>query len=232
MKERIYSIPLTEALEKTQGCILCTLEKKLEEQAVEYFIGPSMMEPDSREITNEKGFCKRHMGMLFDKKNHLSLALMLETHVKELEKSLAMPKKSGVFSKDSPSKLLSDGIYRKINSCALCDKLDSQMKDVAENLAYLWDKEADFRKMFENSEGLCLEHMALVAKVCDGEIRGKKKEDFLLMLEENQKKQLDVLYKNLHNFTLSFDYRNAGKELTTEERESVKTAIAYLSKDI
>ena len=90
MKERIYSIPLTEALEETRGCILCTLEKRLEEQAVLYFLGPSMMEPDSREITNKKGFCKSHMGMLFDKKNRLSLALMLETHVKELEKNLKL----------------------------------------------------------------------------------------------------------------------------------------------
>ena len=56
-----------------------------------------MMEPDSREITNEKGFCKRHMGMLFDKKNRLSLALMLETHVKELEKNLNIPKDMEVF---------------------------------------------------------------------------------------------------------------------------------------
>ena len=60
MKERIYSIPLTEALEENSGCPLCTLEKKLQEQAVEYFLGPSMMEPDSREMTNEKGFCKNH----------------------------------------------------------------------------------------------------------------------------------------------------------------------------
>lgn len=230
MKERIYSIPLTEALEETHRCILCTLEKKLEEQAVEYFLGPSMMEPDSREITNKKGFCKRHMTKLFDKKNRLSLALMLETHVKELEKSLAMPKRAGLFSKESPSKLLSDGIYQKIESCALCDKLNLQMRCAAENLSYLWDKEEDFRKMFENSEGLCLEHMALAAKACEGEISGKKKEEFLSMLIEKQKSKLSTLYDDLHSFTLSFDYRNADKELTLAQKESVHTAVKHLTK--
>ena len=232
MKERIYSIPLTEALEENSGCPLCTLESKLQEQAVEYFLGPSMMEPDSREMTNEKGFCKNHIKMLFDRKNRLSLALMLETHIKELGKSIQIPKKLGVFSKDSPADIFSRSLYKKVNSCALCEKLDSQMSDVAENFAHLWASEADFRKMFENSKGLCLEHTALAAQKCNGEIHGKKKEEFLLMLAGNQKKQLDVLYENLHNFTLSFDYRNAGKELTTEEKESVKTAISYLSKDI
>lgn len=230
MKEHIYSIPLTEALEETQDCILCTLEKKLEEQAVEYFLGPSMMEPDSREITNDKGFCKRHMGMLFDKKNRLSLALMLETHVKELEKHLDIPKKSGLFSKESPSKLLSNRIYGKIKSCALCDKLNSQMRDAAGNLSYLWDREEDFRKMFESSEGLCLEHTALAAGMCDGEISGKKKEEFLSMLIEKQKLQLDTLYDDLHSFTLSFDYRNADKELTSAQKESVHTAVKHLTK--
>jgi len=145
---------------------------------------------------------------------------------------LEIPKKSGVFSKESPTDIFSRNLYRKANSCALCEKLDSQMSDAAENFAHLWANEDDFRKMFENSKGLCLEHTALAAQKSSGEIHGKKKEEFLLMLAENQKKQLDVLYQNLHNFTLSFDYRNAGKELTAEEKDSVKTAISYLSKDI
>ena len=232
MKERIYSIPLTEALEEGCGCVLCTLEKRLEEQAVEYFLGPSMMEPDSREITNEKGFCRSHIKMLFDKKNRLSLALMLETHVKELEKSMSVPKKSGMFSKEKPEDAFSEKIYKKVRSCALCDKLSSQLSDAAGNFAYLWGAEEDFRRMFENSNGLCLEHAALAAQKCVGEVHGKKKEEFLAMLAENQKKQLENLYENLHNFTLSFDYRNAGKELSQEEKDSVQTAIKYLSKDI
>jgi len=232
MKERIYSIPLTEALEENSGCILCILEKRLENQAVEYFLGPSMMEPDSREMTNEKGFCKNHLKMLFDRKNRLSLALMLETHIKELEKDMKIPGKTAMFSKETPADIFGDNIYKKVKSCALCEKLDAQMSDAASNFAYLWGSEDDFRKMFENSKGLCLEHTALVAKNCDSEIHGKKKSEFLSFLAENQKKQLAVLYENLHNFTLSFDYRNANKELTQEEKESVQTAISYLSKEI
>ena len=232
MKERIYSIPLTEALEENSGCVLCTLEKKLEAQAVEYFLGPSMMEPDSREITNGKGFCKNHLKMLFDKNNRLSLALMLETHVKDLEKSMEIPKKTGMFSKETPGDIFSNNLYKRARSCALCDKLNAQMSDAAENFAYLWGCEEDFRKMFENSKGLCLEHTALVAQKCNGEIGGKKREEFLSSIVQNQKKQLSELYENLHNFTLSFDYRNAGKELSAEEKESVQTTMNYLSKDL
>lgn len=230
MKEHIYSIPLSEALEQNCGCILCILENKLEEQAVEYFLGPSMMEPDGRELTNEKGFCRRHMGMLFEKKNRLGLALMLETHVRELEKKLGVSKKAGIFSKESAAGLTSDSIYKITNSCALCDKLNSQMSDAAGNLAYLWDKEEDFCKMFENSAGLCLEHTALAAKSCDGELGGKKKDEYLSLLIKKQKEQLASLYEDLHGFTLSFDYRNADKELSQGEKESVHTAVKHLTK--
>ena len=155
MKERIYSIPLTETLEQSCGCILCALEKKLEQQAVEYFLGPSMMEPDAREITNEKGFCQRHMLQLFEKNNRLSLALTLETHVKDIREKLGVVKKQGFFSKESAAFLTGESISKITQSCALCDKLNSQMADAAGNLAYLWDKDKDFRQMFENAFESC-----------------------------------------------------------------------------
>ncbi|MBE7054592.1 MAG: hypothetical protein E7392_00575 [Ruminococcaceae bacterium] len=230
MKERIYSIPLTEALEENCGCILCTLEKRLEEQACEYFLGPSMMEPDSREITNEKGFCRRHMRMLFDRNNRLSLALMLETHVKETQNKLTVKKDKGLLNKKSAAFLTGEDIYSITKSCALCDKLNSQMYAAAGNLAYLWSCEDDFRKKFESTGGLCLEHTALVLSACDNELHSKKKDEFIKLLISMQQEELSRLYDNLHAFTISFDYRNAGKELSQNEKESVHTAIKHLTK--
>ena len=46
MKDRIYTIPVNEAFDKHSECPLCTLAKKLEDEAVEYAIGAAMMEPD------------------------------------------------------------------------------------------------------------------------------------------------------------------------------------------
>ena len=230
MKERIYSIPLTEALEENCGCILCTLEKRLEAQACEYFLGPSMMEPDSREITNEKGFCRRHIRMLFDRNNRLSLALMLETHVKEIQNKLAVKKEKGFLNKKSNSFLTGENIYSVTKSCALCNKLNTQMYAAAGNLAYLWSCEEDFRKLFENTNALCLEHTALVLSTCDNEIHGNKKDEFVNLLITAQQNELSRIYDDLHAFTISFDYRNAGKELSQNEKESVHTAIKHLTK--
>lgn len=230
MKERIYSIPLTDALRENCGCILCTIEKKLEDDALNYFLGPAMMEPDTREITNEKGFCRRHLPMLFDKGNRLGLALVLETHVKDMSDKLKAEKKSGFGKKKNDAGLTAKKLLDRASSCALCDKMNAQMEDAAGNLAYLWEQEADFRDLFMLQGTLCPEHAGLVLSACDKEISGKLRDAFIESIIYSQKKQLDSLYKDLHEFVLSFDYRNSDKPLSDKASKSVETAVKYLSK--
>lgn len=229
MKEKIYSIPLTDALRENSGCILCTLHKKLNEDALCYFLGPSLMEPDTREITNEKGFCKEHINALYEKNNRLGLALVLETHVKTLENSLSPKKKKTLFSENIDFSESAKAIKKLSSDCAICDRVSSQMKNAAENLVYLWDKESEFKEMFENSYGLCLEHMALAVEVCKNELGEKKATEFLEMLYFGQKEKLKKHYESLHNFTLSFDYRNSGKPLDEDTKNSVVEAVKRLS---
>ncbi len=220
MKEHIYTIPITEALSENCGCVLCTIEKKLEEDALSYFLGPSLMEPDGREITNKKGFCKSHLDAMMTRNNRLGLALMLETHLGEIVNSLEIKKKGGMFSKESTEKLTADSIYDVTDACAICDKISAQMKAVANNLAYLWGKEAEFRNKFEVSNGLCLKHTALAIEQSSA-IGGKAREEYIEKLINMQKEKLNKLSENVHAFTLSFDYRNAGKKLTDDEVNSV-----------
>ncbi len=228
MKERIYSIPLTDALKENCGCALCSIEKKLEQDAAEYFLGPSLMEPDGRAVTNAKGFCKRHIKMLYDKGNRLGLALMLETHTKHLDVLLQPQKKEGLFKK--PDKNISKELLDAAHGCALCDKLYSQMKDAAENFVYLFDSETDFKALFKRSGGLCLSHAALVLKEAPGEFGGKKLDRFNEAFLAFEREKFGKLYENLHEFTLSFDYRNTKKELSQEAKNSVDEALISLCK--
>lgn len=228
MKEHIYTIPITEALSDNCGCVLCTIEKKLEEDALSYFLGPSLMEPDGREITNKKGFCKSHLDAMMTRNNRLGLALMLETHLGEIVNSLEIKKKGGMFSKVSTEKLTADSIYDVTESCAICDKINAQMKAVASNLAYLWGKEAEFRNKFEVSNGLCLKHTALAIEQSSA-IGGKAREEYIEKLISMQKEKLNKLSENVNAFTLSFDYRNAGKKLTDDEVNSVLNSANELN---
>ena len=87
--EQIYTIPVNEAFDKSLadpacGCPFCTLYKKLQSDNLDIILGASMMEPDIRIKTNKLGFCGKHYSMMFEKKNRLGLALMLESHLDEL----------------------------------------------------------------------------------------------------------------------------------------------------
>jgi hypothetical protein len=87
MKERIYTIPVTEAFGQDCECPLCVLEKKMENDALEYHLGPAMMEPDSRVETNRTGFCARHFTKMYNmQQNRLPLGLVIDTHMQEQNK--------------------------------------------------------------------------------------------------------------------------------------------------
>lgn len=230
MKERIYTIALNDAIGEKCGCALCTLEKKLEEDAAAYFLGPSLMEPDGRQLTNEKGFCRRHMNMLLGGGNRLGLALTLETHLKELADGLSVKIKRGLTGASVDFDACSEELYSHFRSCALCDKLNGQMSAAAENMVFLIENEQEFREKFEASGGLCLEHFALMVQASRKELSGKKAEKFVSYLYELQKKELSELNELVHEFTLSFDYRSAGKPLSEEAAQSVEKAVKILTK--
>lgn len=89
MRDTIYTIPVSEAFEKDCECPLCELERKLENEYVEYVLGASLMEPDNRKLTNDQGFCRKHFEMIYNKQeNKLGLALMMDTHMIEQNKKL------------------------------------------------------------------------------------------------------------------------------------------------
>ena len=81
MIEKIYTIPVNEAFDLYSGCPICSLYKKLEDIELDAILGAAMMEPDIRIETNKKGFCGKHFDIMFNMKNRLGLALMIESHL-------------------------------------------------------------------------------------------------------------------------------------------------------
>lgn len=229
MKERIYSIPLTDALNENCGCIMCTLEKNLEHDAIEYFMGASKMEPDVRIMTNKKGFCRRHLHMMEESGSPLGLAIMLDTHLEELRGRLTKKGKGGLFAAKKAAAAVADELQSIIDGCVVCDKLSSHVFDAAANLVYLWDKEADFRKKLETSKGLCLPHMLLVLKAAASELSGKRLEEFTDFLINTQSDRLEVLNEDVNWFTKKFDFNNKDADWKNS-KDAVPRAVNTLVK--
>jgi len=98
MKEKIYTIPITEIFEEKCFCPFCKLHERLSEEEIKYALGAAMMEPDYRARTNKLGFCREHMRELNALPKALAMSLVLDTHLdrvsEALEKKLDCSKKS------------------------------------------------------------------------------------------------------------------------------------------
>lgn len=227
MKEKIYTIPVNEAFDQESECALCTMRKKLEKEAVDYALGGAMMEPDYRIISNEKGYCNRHYSMMLPKKEKLSLALVLETHIKEVQSKLdtiqenidaLKGEKKGLFKKQkaNPQDVIVSTVSSVSDSCVICEKLDSTMERYLSVVFYLWEKEEEFRQKVVNSKGFCLEHFNELVRGAFKYLGNKKAIEFLEVIYKKEKENLERLNKEVHDFTLMFDYRNAGKKWGSE----------------
>ena len=105
MKTEIYTIPIQDAFAEESECPVCRMYQKLEENAINYTIGPgaSYMEGDIREQSDEQGFCQKHLGMLYEYPNKLGLAMMLKTHMDKTAKELKKAMKAPLPQAASPS---------------------------------------------------------------------------------------------------------------------------------
>ena len=137
--ETIYMIPVNDAYMSDCDCPLCALKEKAETNELDYYLGPSLMEPDTRKITNKTGFCPDHLGKLNRREaNRLGLGLMLHTHLKDVRDDVmpdlegSIPGKASLFkgrSSDYKSKLnaLADKIDKRSRTCPICDKINDSM---------------------------------------------------------------------------------------------------------
>lgn len=210
MKEKIYTIPINDSFDTNDCCPFCFLEDKSENDEVEYTLGPSMMEPDSRVESNEKGFCARHLNMMIKSDKKLSLALILSTRLKyvktETEKSEF--KKSGIFSKKTEEKKL---------GCVICEKLEYERERYADTFFYMLKKDSEFFKKAEKCENLCVYHGEKLLNAAT------KKEDFELV-KKMLVKSLDNNVEDLLGFIDLFDYRTKDKD-SEKYKDTVKNAV-------
>lgn len=223
-KETIYTIPINEAFEKDTECPLCDIAKRLENEAVEYALGPAMMEPDHRELSNEKGYCNHHYRMLFKAENKLPLALVLDTHLEELRKKIEPmknPQKKPLFKKQAQNTSI------EVKSCMVCDKIEHTMSRYIKNMIDMWHTDKEFRQKMADSKGFCIPHFLELYNSCD-DVEFKK------ALAEKEDCELRRIQDDIHKFTLKFDYRNRDMEWGTAKDAPIRTTEkigSYISEE-
>lgn len=228
--EQIYTIPVNEAFDKSVespecGCPFCTLYKKLQNDYLELILGASMMEPDVRIKTNEMGFCNDHYNMMFNRKNRLGLALMLESHLDEV-RSDTDKKFLNLFPGENARKRISS-----LNeSCYICDKIEFSLTKMFETTILLYEKDIAFKNKFNQQPYFCLPHFNKLITLAKAKMPKKLYADLYEDASRVSFTYFDTLRGDVKHFIKKFDYRYED-EPWGNSKDSVERAIKFLGSD-
>ncbi len=230
--EKIYTIPVNEAFDKSAadkkcGCAMCSLERMLEENELEIILGAAMMEPDIRIMTNKAGFCSRHYDMMFERKNRLGLALMLESHLDEWREKL---KPSGLKGIATSADKRAGMIHELGSTCYVCSRAGFHFEKMNETAVILWDTEKQFRDKFALQPYVCPEHYAKLVEYAKKRLPKKRFSEFAEAIDTVMFSYYDKLREDVKWFVKKFDYRY-DQEPWGDAKDAVERAIKFLSKE-
>ena len=221
MKEKIYTIPVLDAFQTESECPFCTLYNTLEQNSINFTLGPSYMENDVRIETNKKGFCLPHYQMMSKEKNSLGLALMLHTHMihvhknlNELLKKQKPNKKSSfpsLFSKKGNTgvteNLVEQYLHEIHNSCYICEQIQNTFDRYVDTFFYLWKKDKSFIDLVKKCNGFCLQHFGVLYSAAPNFLNQIQLSDFYECIIPLQLENLKRIEEELDWFIKKFDYR-------------------------
>ena len=222
MKEKLYTIPLNDAMNENDECPFCFLERKLLEKTMDFVLGDSSsyMESDMRDKTDKAGFCRVHTKMMFDYGNALGNGLILQTHLKkvrgELHQQLATytPSGKGSIFKKITGKKNEEGnpIHQwtedRDHSCFICDQLKDEFACYVATFFFMYKKDPAFRQKAEACKGFCIPHFGVLMKEAEQELSGKDLSDFVTRMGQLMEQNLERIEDELTWFVDKFDYRN------------------------
>lgn len=223
MRDDICTIPVSEVFEKSDGCPICRMRDTIEERMIDYILGDAMMEPDVRIETNKVGFCEFHYGKMMSRRGRLQLALMLQTHINEINGNIFKKK---LFNSDSKK----EAAAKKVSdTCFICSKIEWGLSRMIDTVYRCYESERDFREMFNSQQMFCLPHYErLLAGVTKRNMHSHGSE-FTENLNRITSEYSKTLYEDISKYCTMYDYRSKENSDWGNSRDSVERTIAFLN---
>lgn len=223
MRDDICTIPVSEVFEVSDGCPLCRMKQTVEGHLITYILGDAMMEPDVRIETNKAGFCSEHFDKMMASRGRLQLALMLETHIKEISEQIFEKKMFNSADKKAIN------VKKVIDSCFICEKVNWGMERMIDTIYRCYEKERDFRELFNNQPQFCMHHFEQLLVGADKKKMPKYASEFKENLTRITAEYVKSLGEDLHKYCSMYDYRSAGKGDWGNSADSVERAVSCLT---
>lgn len=235
MDYHIDTIPVIDALNEDDECLLCAVYQKTDKLYTESFLGGSVMAPETRVEVNEHGFCPLHFHKLYDQKNRLGLALMTHTYMRETVRQMQSKEKH--FPSGVKKKLFADKksdefkqfddfckwIEEKHDDCMICKKVNEAMERYIYTMLYLFRTNEEFRHKLEASRGLCIHHLKQSVAMANDKFGAAGASEWLKFIMPVEYKAFERLDGELDWYIKKFDYRFREEPWGTSQDSLIRT---------
>lgn len=220
MKEKLYTIPLNDAVNANDECPFCYIERNVEQDLMDYVLGSaaSYMESDTRDLTDAAGFCREHIRKMYDYGNTLGNAWILKTHYRKVINEM-----NSQFNKYSPAKIsfkdkLSKGgeaknpiaawTRERDKSCYICKEFEKMYSRYLETFFILFKEDGEFRRKVMEGKGFCLHHFGDLCEFGEVHLNEKEKAEYYPQLFKLMSENMERLYEDISWLIEKFEYQN------------------------
>lgn len=220
MKEKLYTIPLNDAMDAHDECPFCYIERKVEQDLLDFVLGSgsSYMQSHIRSKTDAAGFCRSHFKKMFDYGNTLGNGWILKTHYQAMIQEMttlfknSSPQKLSFKSKFSKNSSIENPIQawvkEKESSCYICNEYKETYARYLDTFFIMYKQDDAFRKKLENSKGFCLPHLGDLFEASDKQLSEKERAEFYPLLFRIMEENMKRIGEDVSWLVDKFDYRN------------------------
>lgn len=220
MKEKLYTIPLIDAVAEKSECPFCFIEQKLEADTLDFVLGSSAsyMERDVRAVTDKMGFCRPHFKMMFEYGNSLGNGWILKTHyMKKMEELQAAfdcnvpgsnKKKFSLSKQEVSLNPISAFAKKEQESCYICEQMKKNYNRYLETFITLYMKDEKFKTDVLESKGFCVSHLGDLCACADQMLKPAQLETFYKEIETVTMRNMNRTFEDVSWLIEKYDYRN------------------------
>lgn len=231
-KYQLETIPVWDGIKSGSECFICDLMEQAQKDSLEFFLGSSVMNPETRVRVNSTGFCPGHTSMLVQAGHPNSMAVLWESHLQTTRDSLAKVFKELKSPRNMKKTIasLDSVLSEREKGCLICNRMNDRLVRYCFTIPYLWGQDPEFRKAFDDSKGFCLHHMSVILKMSLEALDSKQQKAFAQSMADLQLRNLDRTSKDLVYMIEHYKSENRDKPWNGCEDAQIRAVFKEIGK--
>ena len=231
-KYQLETIPVWDGIKSQSECFICDLMQQAEKDSLEFFLGSSVMNPETRVMVNSTGFCPEHTAKLVESGHPNSMAVMWETHLERTRDELQKVFKDLENGKNLKKTVanLDEVLGQREKGCLICQRMRDRLDRYCFTIPYIWGQDPEFRKAFSESKGFCLHHMTHILRMSLDALDAKQQKLFSQAMADLQQRRLDLNAKDLVYMIEHYKSENRDKPWNGCEDAQIRAVYREIGK--